>query len=178
LRYHGIGCYDAIPANGQLTSRAYDRCSSGDPGSLAYAYSSASCDALLDNRHRDVFVRVIVVDDQNPLGDEHITLDVNAVFGGNDAVGAYRAIVLDHNGGVTRGIWIGDVQPRALSQRNRIAEADSGSRLPTQLATEMKVHLASFGRERVCQTNPYAMRFVKRTREKVYWIFVRKRLVG
>ncbi|MGB7727495.1 MAG: hypothetical protein WBL50_05650 [Candidatus Acidiferrum sp.] len=88
----------------------------GDPASLANSDSSALRYTLLDNRYRDVFVRVIVVYDQDRLGDEHVTFDVNLVLGRNDAISANGAIVLNHNHRLTGGDVGGWVKPCALSQ--------------------------------------------------------------
>ncbi len=87
----------------------------GDPASLPNSNSAALRYALLDNRYGDIFVRVIVVYDQDRLGDEYVTFDVDEVLGGNNAVGAYVAIVLNHNRGIPFGVVVGDVEPRAFS---------------------------------------------------------------
>jgi hypothetical protein len=88
----------------------------GDPTSCANSDSAAFRYALLDNRYRNIFVRVIVVYDQDRLGDEYVAFDVNLVLGRYDAIGADGAIVLNHNHWLTGGVVCGRVEPRALSQ--------------------------------------------------------------
>jgi hypothetical protein len=87
----------------------------GDPGSLANSDSAAFRNALLDDRHIDIFILVIVVHNQDRLGDEHVVFNVNLVLGGYNAVGADGAIVLNYDRGLTFGILVGDIEPRAPS---------------------------------------------------------------
>lgn len=88
-----------------------------DPTSLANSDSAALCNTLIDNRRVDIFVRVIVVHNQDVLGDKHIAFDVDQVLGRYDAIGAYGAVVLNHNQGLPFGVVGGGIEPRAPSQR-------------------------------------------------------------
>jgi len=82
---------------------------------LANADGTALGNALLYDWYFNIFVRVIVVHNQHRLGDEHIPLYVDAVLGGDNAVSAEGAIVLNYNHGLTCGVLGGDVEPRAIS---------------------------------------------------------------
>lgn len=87
----------------------------GNPTSCANSDSAAFRYALLDNRYRNIFVCVIVVYDQDRLGNEHIALYIDLVFGRNNAVGAYVAVFLNYNRGIPCAVLVGDVEPRAFS---------------------------------------------------------------
>jgi hypothetical protein len=87
---------------------------------------------------------MIVVHNQNPLGDEHITFYVDEVPRGDNRVGAYSAIVLNNDRGFIRGVHVGDVKPRILSQGYRITKTDSRRVFSTQDTREMQIQLSSF----------------------------------
>ena len=49
------------------------------------------------------------------LTDEHIAFQMDSVLGRYHRSIAYGAIVVDHNYGLTCGVFGGDVEPRVLS---------------------------------------------------------------
>ena len=114
-----------------------------DPRSLANSDSAALRHTLLDNRHRYILIRVIVVYDQDRLGNQYITFDVNQVLGRYDAIGANGAIVLNHNRWLTGGVVGGRVEPRALSQGYPITKTDSTRPFSTYVTHKMKIQIAS-----------------------------------
>src|SRR5208282_5081618 len=98
-RHHRTCRDNTITADGQLSLRTNDRCASSDPGSLANPDSAAFRDTLIDDRCRDIFIGMIMVYNQHPLGDENITFYVYLIFGGDDSVSSNGAIVLNYNRG-------------------------------------------------------------------------------
>jgi hypothetical protein len=67
-----------------------------------------------------------------------MTLQMDSVLGGYDAAHRNYAIVFDHNGGLTRGVAGGDVEPYVLANRYRITETNPRRPLPAHLTREMK----------------------------------------
>jgi hypothetical protein len=67
--HHGIGRDNTIAAYCQLSSWAYDGGPMADPSSLANPDCAAFRNALIENRHSDIFVRVIVVHNYDHLAD-------------------------------------------------------------------------------------------------------------
>jgi hypothetical protein len=58
----------------QLSSRTYDRGSVANPRALPNPDRAATCNTLLNDGDFDIFVRVIVVHNQNLLSNVHIAL--------------------------------------------------------------------------------------------------------
>jgi hypothetical protein len=76
-RHHRIDRDNTIAAYYQLSSWAYDGRPMGDPRSLANSDSAALRKTLVDNWYREIFVRVIVVHNDDLLADEHIMFQVD-----------------------------------------------------------------------------------------------------
>jgi hypothetical protein len=100
-RHHRIGRDNTITTYCQLSFGAQYDCPPADPASLANSDSAALRNTLFDNGYRYIFVGVIVVHNQNPLGDEHITFYVDEVAGRYNRLGTYSAIVFNHDRGLT-----------------------------------------------------------------------------
>jgi|ERR1700722_1987506 len=109
-----------------------------DPTSFADADSATLRDTLIDNWLRDVLIRVIVILNQDRLGDEHITFQVDSILRGYDTIGAYVATVIKQDRGIARAAIIGDIEPRALFHGDRVTQANSGRLLATQPARKVK----------------------------------------
>ena len=138
-----------------------------DVASAADSDSAAFCDSLVDDRYIDVFIRVIVIHDQHRAGHEYIVLDVDLIFGGNDAARTDCTVVLDYDNGLTMRVVDGRVEPCPLPQRHGISKADPGGSLAIQLARKMKRQIASLFCERIGVAYPDAIEFGERPRHKV-----------
>jgi hypothetical protein len=75
--------HNTIAAKDQLASRTHDSRSVANKRALPDSDSPPLCETLIPDRSSDVFVRVILVYDQNILRDDDITLQVNTIFGVN-----------------------------------------------------------------------------------------------
>ena len=125
-----------------------------DPGSLANTDCSAFRNALIENWHCDIFVRVIVVHNYDHLADQYIAFQVDSVLGGYDTAETYMTIVVQHDCGLACRILGGDTKPRVLSQAYRITKADSGRAWATHSTGEMKRHIPSYRGKRVESAEP------------------------
>jgi hypothetical protein len=65
-----------------------------NPGSLADPNCAAFSNALPDDRHGDIFVRMIVVHNQYHLANKDIALQIDSVLGSDDTAEPYVTIVL------------------------------------------------------------------------------------
>jgi len=72
--HYGIDSNNTVTAYCQLSSCADDGRSTADPRPLANSDLAIPQNALIDDWHSYIFVRVIMVCDDDLLGDEHITL--------------------------------------------------------------------------------------------------------
>jgi hypothetical protein len=72
-RYERVDCDNAISAYCQLSTRAQDGRPAADPRALANSDLAIPRNTLIDDWYSDIFVRVIVVLNDDLLADEHIT---------------------------------------------------------------------------------------------------------
>jgi hypothetical protein len=91
------------------------------PRPLADSNRAAERDPLFDNGQLQIFVRMIVIQDQHLLRDIHKWLQMHLVLGRYDAAVADLATVVDHDSGRAGGVVGGDVQPRIRANGDRVA---------------------------------------------------------
>jgi hypothetical protein len=68
-----------------------------DEAALSDSNGAALRQALIPDRNRNVFIRMVLVDDQNPLCDQDIPLQMNSIFGVNLATPVNHAIIIDYD---------------------------------------------------------------------------------
>jgi hypothetical protein len=152
-----ISRYNAVTPDPDLASRANDGGSMANPGAFSDADCAAIGYALSDNWCLDVFVRVVVVHDQDLLGHVNIPFKVDPVPGGHNAAKGDYAIVVDDNRGISCWIVSRDIEPRILTDGDGVAKPDSGSALTAHLARAMKRDAISDGSERIRHGDPEAV---------------------
>ena len=144
-----------------------------DPRALADSDSSPVVKALTDDRDGNVFIRMIMIDDQHRLGNDDIALYVDSVLGRNDAPIAYVAIVINHNDGFTCWILGGDIEPGILSQAHRIAKTNPNRSLSVNGARKVEGEAGAFGCEWIGPTNPETIKFTEYPWEELQRIWHR-----
>jgi hypothetical protein len=142
-RHYRIGGDHTITTYCQLPLGTQDDGPTADPTSLANSDSATLRNTLFHNRDIYIFISMIVVHNQNPLGDEHVTFYVDEVPRGDNRVGTYSAIILNNDRGLIRGVRVRDIKPRILSQRYRITKTDSRRVFSAQDTREMQIQLSS-----------------------------------
>lgn len=100
----------------EFASWADDGGTMADPRASANSDSAIPRNTLVDNWYRDIFVRVVVVDQNDRLRNDHVTFQVDSILSRYNTPEAYVAVVLKHNYGLARGVLSGDTEPRVLFQ--------------------------------------------------------------
>src|SRR5262249_60654113 len=104
-----------------------------DPRSFSNADPATWSDALCNDWHGGIFVRVIVVQDQDVLSNVDVTFQVDSVLGGYNSSTGYDTVVIDHDRRLTGGVPGCDIEPGMVFHADRITEADPGRALPGEL---------------------------------------------
>ena len=82
---------------------------------------------------------MIVVHDQDPLGDKHITFYVNEVPRRYNRLITYRTIILNNNRSFSGGVHLGYIEPGILSEGDRITQTNSGRVSSTDSTRDMQI---------------------------------------
>jgi hypothetical protein len=137
------------------------------PRSFADSDATTAGNALFNNRYLDIFVGMIVVHDENLLRYVDIPIQLDAVFGRQNAAVSKNAIIPNYDCGVPVGFVGSHIEPRMGAYHDRTTNTHSWRPLPAYFTGEMKRHIASKRSERIREPGPQAIHFSKPVRKDV-----------
>ncbi len=165
---YGVRGDHTVAPEDQLALGTDDRGTVGNEGSLSDADPSALGKTLIADRSVNVLVGVVLIDNQNILGNENIALDMDEVLRPDLRTPVNDAVVFDDDDRMAPLLgWQAETEARIFFHPDITAQLDAVRVHPVNFASKVERHLGADGRKRIGEAQPLGIKLPQRARRKL-----------